>query len=132
MPAKECSLFALNFNVRIAGNGLRDSDCRDSIMQLERSRELSRVNNARLSGITVNRFDARFSDLKEGARGIMLLADREVSELSARDRYFSLCHLEGLRTCIVSRLEELSLRCGAMLWSLEFELPDPERLTFVE
>lgn len=115
MPAKERSLFALNFSVRIAGNGFRDSDCKDSIMQLDRSREVSLVNNARLSGISVNRFDARFRDLKEGARGIMLFADMEVSELSAKDKYFNLCHLEGLRTDTVSKLEELSVRCGTTL-----------------
>lgn len=127
MPAKERSLFALNFNVRIAGNGFLDSDCKDSIMQLERSREVSLVNNARLSGISVNRFEARFNDLREGARGIMLLADIEVRELSAKERYLSLCHLDGLRTFMVKRLDELSLRCGNILKSLEFELPDPDR-----
>ena len=115
MPAKERSLFALNFKVKIAGNGFLESDCKDSIMQLDRSREVSLVNNARLSGISVNRFEARFSDLKEGARGMILLAETEVRELSAKERYLSLCHFEGLRTCIVRRLDELSLRCGTTL-----------------
>jgi hypothetical protein len=84
-------------------------------MQLERSSEVSLVSNARLSGISVNKFDARFSDLKEGARGIMLLVEIEVRELSAKERYLSLCHFDGLRIWTVRRLDELSLLCGTIL-----------------
>ncbi len=115
MPAKERSLLALNFSVRIAGSGFLVKDCKDSIKQLDKSREESLVNNARLSGISVNRFEARFSDLRVGARGIMLFADMDVRELSAKERYLSLCHLAGLRTWMVRRLDELSLRCG-IIW----------------
>ena len=94
----------------MAGSGLRDKDCNDSIMQFERSNELSLVNEAKLSGISTKRFEARLRDRNEVARGRMLLALMCVNELSARDRYFNLCHLEGGRMFMLSKFEALSLR----------------------
>jgi hypothetical protein len=55
-----------------------------------------------------------------------------VKELSARDKYFSLCHFAGGRTFKLSKLEELSLRCGWTEYSLEFELPEPDLFTLEE
>jgi len=81
-------------------------------MQFERSRETSRVNEAKPSGISLKRLAERFRDRSVVATGARLFADMEVKELSARDKYFSRCHFEGGRMFRLRRLELLSLRCG--------------------
>jgi hypothetical protein len=96
--------------VVIAGKGLLDRDLNDSIMQFERSRELSRVRVAKLSGISVKRLDDRLSDRRVLANGCMLFAEMVCKELSAKDRYFNFCHLLGGRKVMLSRFDELSLR----------------------
>jgi hypothetical protein len=93
-----------------AGRGDLDSDCRDSIMQLDKSSDASRVSEARLSGISVNKFEDRLSDRRLLATGPRLLADMDVRELSASERYFSRCHFEAGKMFMPSRFEALSLR----------------------
>jgi hypothetical protein len=80
----------------------------------------------------VNRFDERFKERSVPATGPRLLADMVVKELSARDKYFNLCHFAGGRTFKLSKLEELSLRCGWTEYSLEIELPEPDLFTLEE
>jgi hypothetical protein len=81
-------------------------------MQFDRSRETSLVNEARASGISVKRLDERFRERSVVATGARLFADSVVKELSASDRYLSLCHFEGGRMLKLRRLEVLSLRWG--------------------
>jgi len=98
--------------VNTAGKGNFDSDCRDPIKQFDKSSDPSLVSDARPSGISVKRLEERFRDRRVVATGAKLCADIEVNELSARDKYFSLCHLEAGRMFILRRFEALSLRCG--------------------
>ena len=83
----------LSFSVVIAGSGLVPSECSDSIMQFERSREVSLVKIDKLSGISVKRFEERLRDRSVLANGTKLLAEIEVKELSARLKYFRNLHL---------------------------------------
>jgi hypothetical protein len=81
-------------------------------MQFDRSRDVNRVRDARLSGISVNRLEDRFSDLRLFETGPRLFAERLVRELSARERYLSRCHLDAGRIFMLNKLEALSLRYG--------------------
>jgi hypothetical protein len=113
-PANDCSLFDRSLIVVIAGRGDLDRDCSDSIIQFDKSSEVNRVSDARLSGISANRLDDRFNDLRLFATGPKLFAGRLVRELSASDRYLSRCHFEEGSTFMLRRFEALSLRCGFM------------------
>ena len=62
IPAKDDNRLPRKLRVAIAGIGLRTKECSDSIMQFERFRALSAVKVARLSGISVNRFEDKSRD----------------------------------------------------------------------
>jgi hypothetical protein len=81
-------------------------------MQFDKSRDTSLVSDAKLSGISLKRFEERFRDLRVLAIGAKLFAEMAVMELSARERYFSLCHFEGGKIFRLRILELLSLRCA--------------------
>jgi hypothetical protein len=101
-------------------------------MQFDKSRETSLVSEARLSGISLKRFEDRFRERRVPATGARLFAEIVVMELSASDRYFSLCHFEAGKIFRLRRLELLSLRCAWIEYSLEYELPEPVRFTVEE
>ena len=101
-------------------------------MQLDRFNALKAVKDARLSGTSVKRLEEMSKECSVFARGAKLSKLREVRELSARLRCRKNLHLEGGSTVMDNRFETLPLRCGPSDCSLEFELPDPDLLTFVE
>ena len=115
----------------MAGKGDLNKDCSDPIMQFDRSSEVSLVREARLSGISVKRLEDRLNDLRLVANGVRLSVGRDVSELSANDRYLSRCHFVDASTLMAKRFDELSLRCGTE-YSVDVEPPDPVRFTWVE
>ena len=110
----------------MAGKGFRDNECKDSIIQFERTRDLKATREPRLSGTSVKRFVDKSSECKVLATGARLDAVREVRELSARQRCRRNLHLVGGRKP-ARRFGELLFRWGPEV-SLEFELPDPVRL----
>jgi hypothetical protein len=118
--------------VSIAGKGDLESDCKDSIIQLDKSNDTSLVSDTRASGISVKRLEERFSERSVVAMGAKLFAEIDVKELSASDKYFSRCHLFEGKMLRVSKLEVLSLRWGCTEYSLEFELPEPVRFALDE
>jgi hypothetical protein len=63
------------------------------------------------------------------ARGARLVAGMAVSELSAKLRCFKKRHLEAGKTPIAMRFEALFLELCHESDKLEWELPEPERLT---
>lgn len=130
-PAKVLSLFDFSLSVVMAGKGDLDKDCSDPIMQFDRSSEVSLVREARLSGISVKRLEDRLNDLRLVATGLRLSTGRDVSELSASDKYLSRCHFMDVSALVANRFDELSLRCGTE-YSVDVEPPDPVRLTWVE
>ena len=95
IPASECSRFDLSFSVLMAGNGLRESECKEAIMQFDRSRELSLVRDVRLSGTSVKRLNERLSERSDAVKGRMFLASRLVRALSASDKYLKRCQFEA-------------------------------------
>lgn len=93
MPAKDVRRLYLSLNVVMAGSGLPLKDCSDSIMQFDRSNDVSLVRLDRLSGISEKRFDERLRERSVLAKGSRLLVEIEVNALSARLRYFNSLHL---------------------------------------
>ena len=61
----------------------------------------------------------------------MLRAESEVMPLSAKDKYTSLDHFEEGSTFELA-FSEASVRDGVAVGSLEFELPEPDRLALEE
>jgi hypothetical protein len=115
----------------MAGSGFLDKEWSESIMQLERFKARKDTNDARLSGTSAKRFEERSKEWSVLATGARLDALMVVNELSARQRCLRNLHLEGGRKPETKRLGVLPCRCPHEL-SLEFELPDPLRLIFVE
>jgi len=101
-------------------------------MQFDKFSALRAVKDARLSGTSVKRLEDMSSECKVFARGARLSKLREVRELSARQRCLRNLHLDGGKIATVNKFEALPLRYGPIEWSLEFELPDPDRFTFVD
>ena len=100
-------------------------------MQLDKFRARRAVKDAKQSGTSVKRFDERSSACKVFASGDRLDAARSVRELSDRLRCLRNLHFDAGRMFSERRLEELLFRDGALNeCSLEFELPEAERLTF--
>ena len=114
----------------MAGNGLRASECSDSIMQLARLRARSAVSVARQSGTLTKRLEDRSKDWRVLASGASDVALIEVRELSASERCRRNRHMKEGRMPRDRRLdEELRSRNGSRREPrLEFELPDPDRL----
>ncbi len=129
MPAMEVSRFARRLSAVMAGSGFLTSECRDSIMQLERFRALKAVKVARQSGTSAKRLEDRSRECRVLERAPRPDAVIEVNELSARLRCLKNLHLDAGRKPIANILEELPLRSGPLECVLELELPDPERLT---
>jgi hypothetical protein len=101
-------------------------------MQLDRFSALKAVKDARLSGTSVKRLEDMSKECSVFASGARLSKLRDVRELSARLRCRKNLHFEGGNTVIDNKFEALPLRCGPTDWSLEFELPDPDLLIFVD
>lgn len=81
----------------MAGKGLRESECSESIMQWDRFRDLRATSEARLSGTSVKRFQERSRECKVFATGARLATLTLVRELSVRLRCLRNRHLKGLR-----------------------------------
>jgi len=109
----------------IAGSGLRESEWRLVIIQLERFKARKFVRDARLSGISLKRLLDRSSECKVFARGCRLLTVKYVSPLSVRLRCRRKRHFAACMFAKVSRFEALFF--GVLEWMLEFELPDERR-----
>jgi hypothetical protein len=126
MPANEAKRLERRLSVVIAGSGFRPSECSPSIIQLERFSARKHVKVARLSGISVKRFDERSSDCRVFARGARLAGEMLVSALSAKLRCLRNRHLVVGKYPRDRRLEELPL--GVVDRTLELELPDERRM----
>ena len=111
----------------MAGRGLRDKECKDSIMQCERFKARKATKDAKLSGTSVKRFDDRSRDCSVFATGARLAVVIAVKELSGRPRCRRNRHLDGGRIA-ESKFEELVEFRQWPEVSLEFELPEPVRL----
>jgi len=94
-------------------------------MQLDRFRALKEVRVARLSGISVKRFEDKSSDWRVFARGRRLEAGSTVKELSAMLRCRKNLHFVEGMVPRESRFDELPR--GVLDLRLEFELPDERR-----
>ena len=84
--------------------------CRDSIMQLDKSSDLSAVRQARLSGTSVKRLEDKSKDRNVAVTGRRLSALIVVKALSARLRYLRNLHFDIGRTLTVSRFEAVFTR----------------------
>lgn len=126
MPASERSRLPRRLRAVMAGRGLRNKECKDSIMQWERLRARSATNDAKLSGTSAKRFDERSRDCNVLATGLRLAAEIDVKELSGKPKWRRNRHLLGGRI-LERRFGELELRPWPE-FSLELELPEPVRL----
>lgn len=122
IPARDESRFDRRFRVVIAGKGLRTSECKLSIMQLDKLSARRFVSEARLSGISVNRFKDRSRDKSVPDSGARLCAVIEVSPLSLKLRWRKKRHFDAGRMPRVSRFDVLVF--GVLEWMLDPELPD--------
>lgn len=127
IPANERRRFPRRLRAVMAGRGLRDKECKDSIMQCERFNARKATKDAKLSGTSVKRFDDRSKDCNVFATGARLAVVIAVKELSGRPRCRRNRHLDGGRIA-ESRFEELVEFRQWPEVSLEFELPEPVRL----
>src|SRR3569833_1325732 len=132
IPAMDWSRLARRFRAVMAGSGFRVRECRESIMQWDRFRARRAVRLARLSGICVKRLDDRSRECSVLDRGPRLLAGMAVSALSARLRCFRNLHLDAGRMPMARRLDALPRGLCHESDRLEWELPDPDRLTLCE
>lgn len=92
-------------------------------MQLQRFRALKEVKILRASGISENKFEDKSNESKLFERGARLDDVMEVRELSARLKCLRNLHFDA---------GSIPMGEGPREWVLEFELPDPERLTLPE
>ena len=122
------SRFDFSLRVVIAGNGCWARLCRESIKQLDRSRDCNRDIFDRLSGISTNKFDDKLNDRSVGMIGCKLLSGRVTKVLSAKERYTRRAHFDEDKALLFAPMTRSSFEFDSLL----LELPDPDRLALEE
>ncbi len=111
--------------VTMAGRGLRERDCRLSIMQSLKFRARRFVSDASASGTSEKRFFDRSSDCSVFATGAILEAARDVSPFSIKLRCRRKHHLDD--GSMPNASKSVVLLLGVISYSVDPELPEDRR-----